>query len=169
MEREIYKVIPHTNGKYSISNRGNVKNNASGKMTALFEYHNGYMGVVLYVDGKHFNRRIHRLVADAFIPNECGEPYVNHKDENKKNNSVENLEWCSSEYNNNYGTRNKRITKTLSKPVEQYTVDGKYIKTYSSLCEASNAINPKDKGSGISRVCRGEQKTYKGYKWRYSI
>lgn len=169
MDNENYKVIPNTDGKYSVSDKGNVRNNWSGKQVAQFEYHNGYLGVVLYLNGKHLNRRIHRLVADAFLQRTSDAWQVNHKDENKKNNAVENLEWCTPNYNNNYGTRSERLSKAFSKPVEQYTLNGDYVRTFASLCEASKAIGTNDKGSGISKVCKGIRKTYKGYKWKYSI
>lgn len=66
----------------------------------------GYSIVCLHKDGEHKNYYIHRLVAEAYIPNPDNLPQVNHKDENKENNSLQNLEWCTHEYNNNYGSRN---------------------------------------------------------------
>ena len=170
MNKEVFKEIPFTHGKYSVSNKGSVRNNHIDSEVAQFEYHNGYLGVCLYVDGKHYNRRVHRLVAEAFIPcNNCSLP-INHKDENKKNNSLDNLEWCTSEYNNNFGTRRKRISKALSKPVNQYDLNGNFIRTYGSITEASYVIcNNIHGSSNISKVCKGQRNTYKGYKWKYSI
>lgn len=72
----------------------------------------GYERVTLWENGKKFNVSVHRLVAMAFIDNPNGYDEVNHKDENKTNNNVDNLEWCSHIYNMNYGTRNKRIVET---------------------------------------------------------
>ena len=75
----------------------------------------GYLHIKLFMNGKPKMYKVHRLVAQAFIPNPNNYPQVNHKDENKANNCVSNLEWCTNEYNHNYGTRNKRVGKSLSK------------------------------------------------------
>lgn len=79
----------------------------------------GYLVVNLYKDGKMKSFKIHRLVAKAFIPNPDNLPEVNHKDENKFNNVVDNLEWCTTKYNINYGTAISRSSKTRSLPVEE--------------------------------------------------
>ena len=94
---------------------------------------------------------------------------MNHKDEDKSNNVVSNLEWCTHEYNNTYGTRNKRIGKSntngkLSKPVLQYTLDGQFVKEWPSTMEAArNGFNR----SHIIECCRKNRKTHKGFKWGY--
>lgn len=75
----------------------------------------GYCRVRIYVDGKVKRLLIHRAVAEAFIPNPKNYPTVNHKDENPYNNSMDNLEWCTQKYNNNYGTRNERMAKSLKR------------------------------------------------------
>ena len=105
-----------------------------------------------------------------FLDNPENLPQVNHKDEDKHNNCAENLEWCSAEYNTNYGTRNERMAKAQtnhpkkSKPVGQFSLDGKLIKVWPSTNEAGR--NGFD-GSCVSACCRGEQKTHKTYTWRY--
>jgi hypothetical protein len=169
MENEIYRVIEGTNGKYSVSNKGNVFNNESKKMLKQSLYANGYFGVYLYLDGKQHKKRVHRLVAEAFIGNASEEMQVNHKDEDKTNNSADNLEWVTLKENQNYGTRNKRISDKLSIPVSQYTADGKYIRTFDSAIQADKVVGGKGNGSDIIKVCKGKRKTYKGYKWIYSI
>lgn len=73
---------------------------------------NGYFAVDLYKDTKRKRHYLHRLLAETFIPNPNNLPYINHKDENPSNNSLDNLEWCSSKYNNNYGTKNLRMVAT---------------------------------------------------------
>ena len=98
-------------GLYRIDDHGNVYSIKSNKQISYFIRNNGYKRVTLFKNGKSKNISIHRLVAIAFIPNPNDLPQVNHKDENKLNNNVDNLEWCSSKYNANYGTRIKRITE----------------------------------------------------------
>lgn len=75
----------------------------------------GYAIIKLMKGGKSITHRVHRLVAMAFVPNPDNLPHINHKDENKLNNNPNNLEWCDNSYNNNYGTRNKRIAKAVTK------------------------------------------------------
>lgn len=130
----------------------------------------GYATVTIHVDGKTKCLLVHRLVALSFIRNEKGLPCVNHKDENKLNNSVENLEWCDREYNNNYGTRNKRIsqsnkgvyTERMKKhlerikeeskiPIIQLDKEGNYIRCFSSISEAQNVLHNKGIASALSR------------------
>ena len=74
----------------------------------------GYLQVHLSKNGKHYAKSIHRLVAQTFIPNPNNYSQVNHKDEKRDNNNVENLEWCNCKYNNNYGNRNKKISESIS-------------------------------------------------------
>lgn len=98
--------------KYQISNLGNVRNYNTGRILkpAII---GGYLTVCLCENRKQKNFRVHKLVALNFIPNPNNFNCINHKDENKLNNCVDNLEWCSIEYNNNYGTRNKRISEKM--------------------------------------------------------
>ena len=107
---------------------------------------------------------IHRLVAEAFINNPDNLPCVNHKDENKHNNHVDNLEWCTNKYNLNYGSRNERIRNSLSKKVYQYTLDGEFVREWESTNECGR--NGYNQGK-IASCCRGEIKTHKGYRWSY--
>ena len=130
---------------------------------------NGYYYVCLSKNGIVKNYFVHRLVAEVFLPNPDNLPCVNHKDEDKSNNNVDNLEWCTHEYNINYGTRNKRIGKSntngkRSKPVLQYTLDGQFVKEWSSIMECKrNGYNH----GHIIECCRKNRKTHKGFIWRY--
>lgn len=174
--KEIFKPIKGYEGLYEVSNLGNVKSvckNGKGigigksrKEVILKPIMNkGYLRVNLSKNGviKHFS--IHRLVAEAFLPNPNNYPEVNHKDENKTNNTIDNLEWCDSKYNNNYGTRNERINKTRSKSVRQYFLNGTLFATYKSIGEACRSTNINT--GNISACCNKKQKTAGGFIWKF--
>lgn len=121
---------------------------------------NGYK-MLEYKGSKYL---IHRLVAETFLPNADNLPCVNHKDENKSNNCVDNLEWCTHRYNNVYGTRVQRMVEKLSKPVYQYTKDGVLVNRWTSVNECGR--------NGycfqtISKCCLGKLPHYKGFIWSY--
>lgn len=97
---------------YSISNTGIVMNTKKNKQMTIYT-RKGYSIVKLSINNKAKEMKVHRLVANAFIPNPNNFPCVNHKDENKSNNNIDNLEWCTYEYNNSYGTRIERQSKSL--------------------------------------------------------
>lgn len=103
---------------------------------------------------------MHRLVAELFIDNPNNLPQVNHKDENKKNNNFSNLEWCTKKYNMNYG----KLKNFHKKEIAKYE-NGYFKCKYNSLKEAAE-INNLSKSS-ISRCCKGLQKTYVGFTWKY--
>lgn len=132
----------------------------------------GYKRVLLCYYGKHHHCAVHRLVAQAFIPNPDKLPCINHKDETPSNNNVENLEWCSYKYNSNYGTLPQRISRRMitnhpkMKTVYQYELDGTFITAYPSANEASRSIGTVC-GDMITRACRGKAKTAGGYRWSY--
>ena len=131
---------------------------------------NQYLQVVLWNDHKKYYRNIHRLVATAFLPNPNDYPQVNHKDENKLNNSVSNLEWCTAVYNVNYGTgiarRVKGHTRTGSPKAEQpvrQIKDGVVIGEYESIASAARACGIPE--SGIRRNLYGKSHTCHGCVW----
>lgn len=186
-ETEIWRDIQGYEGLYQISSMGRVKSlnyGRTGKEGILKQRitKNGYLYVTFYKEGKEKNFYIHRLVATAFIPNLENLLEVNHKDENKQNNCVDNLEFCIHQYNVNYGTRNERHSKSLKgrklpqeqiekrikksqKPILQLTKDGEFIKKWLSIKQAS--IELKISNGNISRCCQSQLKTYKGFKWGY--
>lgn len=131
----------------------------------------GYEVVSIYIDGKCKNCFMHRLVAEAFIPNPDNLPQVNHKDENKQNNHVENLEWCTVSYNINYGRRNEKMTEKLkhynNKPVVQYTLTDEIKSEFYSVNEAARQTGLKE--TNISACCRGQYgyRTCGGFKWSF--
>ena len=156
---ENWKDIPGYEGKYQISNFGRVKsllfiNNKyviPREKIMNYTIRSGYQVLVLRKNGKRESRQVHRLVAEAFIPNPNNLPIVNHKDFNRENNFVENLEWCTQKENVNWSVENmkKRRNKTCSNTGHRYihhrrtgkgtfqvTVDGKYIGDYMRLEDA---------------------------------
>lgn len=134
-----------------------------GRILTQYENWKGYLQIKFC----HKHPFVHRLVAEAFVPNPDNLPQVNHKDENKKNNLPSNLEWCTSIYNTNYGTRIKRIAKGLSKRIEQLTLQGEHVAFYDGPTAAMRASGGKFNKNGISAAARGTIKKAYGYRWRY--
>lgn len=178
---EEWKDIEGFEGLYQISNKGRIKSlgrpskGYGDKFTVDriikdVRCTNGYRSAFLNKNGVRYVRLVHRLVAQAFIPNPSNCPQVNHKDEDITNNDVSNLEWCTSKYNANYGTRNKRCrdaNKKYFKPVYQLDKDcGMVIRWWDSIKDASRALGIND--SLIIRVCKGKGYTAGGFRWVYS-
>lgn len=175
---EIWKNIKGYEGKYQISNLGRVKSIEREYIVGNGIYHrrerilkqiydrDKYLRVCLCKNNTKRNYFVHRLVAQAFIPNSNNLPQVNHKNENKSDNSIENLEWCTQIYNVNYGTAMQRASMSKCKKVNQYDLEGNFIKQWNSLKEISDTIKLNFKT--ISKCCLGERKTAFGYKWEYS-
>lgn len=171
--KETWKPITCTdNVKYEVSSEGKVRILKTGRILKPCYNTKGYARVDLTSANndktKKTRKLVHRLVAQAFIPNnDQSKTLINHKDENPRNNSVANLEWCTHKYNANYGTRNERVGKSKSKPIQQLDMKtGLIIATYPSLTEAGLSIGIY-KGN-ISRVAKGKRKTAGGYGWRYT-
>lgn len=170
--KEIYKpvTIKGFEGLYEVSNIGQVRNIRTGRILKqkIGSGSNGYCRVGLHKDGVQKWFSVHRLVALAFIPNPNNLPEVNHKDECKTNNRIDNLEWCTGKYNKNYGTRNQRIakaiSKALSKAVEQLDENGLVVATYPSTNEIERVLGYFK--SAISLACLKGVKRY-NYYWRY--
>lgn len=111
------KDIPGYEGQYAVTSCGKIWSYKNKKFLKQALHNEGYLIVNLSKNGIQKNHYVHRLVACAFIDNPDSLKHINHKDENKSNNSINNLEWCDSKYNNNYGTHNKRISERMSKKV----------------------------------------------------
>ena len=166
---ETWKAIAGYEGLYEVSDQGRVKSLKYGKEKILKPQKNrgGYLKVVLYKDGHAKTVKVHRLVAEAFIPNPNNLETINHKDEVKTNNAVSNLEWMSQKDNNNYGTRNKRAWEALSKQVQMFDKKtGELMVTFPSTREAGRVTGIYQ--SGISQCCIGKYKSAGGYIWRYA-
>lgn len=123
---EEWRPVEGYEGLYEVSNTGRVRSFDryvkgksyrlhKGKVLSPGKNSRGYLSAVLSYNGKHKSITVHRLVAQAFLPNPDNLPEINHKDEDKTNNSVDNLEWCDHKYNNNYGSRKDKVRDTAIK------------------------------------------------------
>lgn len=167
-ELEIWKPIKGYEEKYMVSNLGRVKSlsnnrNRKEKILKPCKDSGGYLFVVLCSNGKCKQITVHRLVSETFIPNPDNLPIINHKDENPLNNCVNNLEWCSVKYNNCYGTRLERFSKSKSKKVACYK-DNKLIKVYNAIKDVE--LDGFNRGN-VCSCCRGKKQTHHGFQWRY--
>jgi hypothetical protein len=145
---------------YQISSFGRIKNKITGDILKPSKSCGYYHIKLCY--GINKDMLIHRLVAQAFLPNPFNYQCVNHKDEDKTNNHIDNLEWCTHHYNSNYGIgalqRNQKVI--------QYDMQGNALKIYDSMKQAGEELGIKYQG--ISACCRGKNKSYGGYAWTYA-
>ena len=164
---EIWCDIDGYEGLYQISNKGRVKSlyKGSERILKLWDNGRGYLRVYLTKENTSKYIRVHRLVARAFIPNPENKPQVNHKDENKLNNCVENLEWSTAKENNNFGTRNERAGNSLSIPILQYSKSGKFIREWTGAHEVERVLGIYH--TSITQCCKGKRKSAGGFVWRY--
>ncbi|MCD8872112.1 NUMOD4 domain-containing protein [Staphylococcus gallinarum] len=172
---ESWSEINGFNGKYMISDEGRVWSNNYNKELKQIDNGKGYLRVNLCFNAKCKAILVHRLVAEHFLPKEKGKHYINHKDENSKNNKLSNLEWCTFEYNINYGNHNSNVANSLkvsstrkhydksqSIPVVGISIKTGECKYYKSMMEAErNGFH----SGHISDCVRGINKSHKGYKW----
>lgn len=138
---------------YSISNTGKVKSNKTGNILKEGLGSHGYLTIVLYKDGVGKSHTVHRLVAKYFLSEYLDSLEVNHKDEVKTNNTVQNLEMCNRLYNRTYGTAIERHKRELSVPVIQETLDGEFVNRFPSIRDASRALNLN--ATSIAYCCKG--------------
>lgn len=176
---ELWKDVVGYEGFYQVSNMGRVrsldrfivakdgtKREYKGRLLTPCDAGKGYRTVMLQANGKRSTPRLCRVVATAWIPNPNNLPQVNHKDEDKSNDKAENLEWCSAVYNTNYGTGIKRRARKISRKVNQYDLNGVFVKAWDSIRDAEQALNIDN--SHITRCCKGRLYQTGGFRWSYA-
>ena len=190
---EIWKDVPGFEGIYQVTRDGRVRSLdrttlykdkhlrfVSGREMKPFMDRHGYKVVTLKKNRYKKHWFVHRIVGITYIPNPDNLPQINHKDEVKTNNNVENLEWCTNYYNEVYGTSiersvKNRDTKAVGRKialartfgfVDQLDLNDNIIKTWVSARTAGRSLGKH--GSNISKCCNGQQKTAYGYKWVFS-
>ena len=183
-ESEVWKDVVGFEGLYKVSNKGRIYSvdridsrghRRRGRVLKPVNNGHGYLQVGLCKGGTRKRKLMHRLVADAFVPNPKGFLEINHKDENKSNNEFTNLEWCIHKYNVNYGTRNERMAQAQSKKVRAVNAKTGEVVIFKSTREAERKGY---RSSNVSMACRGVYKDntgkligdghlYRGHKWYY--
>lgn len=169
---EEWKDIKGYEGLYQVSDWGRVKSLAryhvkNDRILKLSPDKDGYLKTTFRTENSVKTKKVHKLVAEAFIPNPENKPVVGHTKslpdgtEDKTANEAWNLEWMTVEENNNYGCRNNNFSKTTY----QYTLDGKLVGVYKNTVEAAKSVG--GFASDIGFCCNGKYKTHKGYKWSY--
>ena len=146
-----------------------IMTNEWRELKQIYDKTCGYMVVTLckgHNQGRQ-NKRVHRLLMEAFIPNPNNYPHINHIDGNKLNNSLSNLEWCTALENRQHAVRTGLAKPTLccTKAVMQFDLQGNFITEFFSLHEANRVTGIC--WQNIYKVCQGKRKTAGGYKWKY--
>lgn len=185
MEKEVFKDVIGYEGLYQISNYGNVKSlkrynifycglrneflkrPVKEKILNFNKSKRGYLQVCLTKNGKYRTFLVHRLVAKTFLDDYNDKLQVNHKDGNKENNYVGNLEWCTASENVKHAF-DTGLKKPNAKKVNQYDMNNNYIKTWDSISLFLKENNMNTKGGNISSCCKGKRESAYGYKWKYA-
>lgn len=164
--QELWKPIKGYEKEYEISNFGRVKSlnrkYTKGRVLKLHKHSTGYIYCCLSKNGKVANKRVHILVAQAFVENKKNLPIVNHINEQKEDNKASNLEWCTHSYNSNYGTKSAKMVN--SKKVIAIDINDKIVASFPSTAEAGrNGYN----SAHIVECCNNKRKTHKKLRWVY--
>ena len=165
------KPIKDFEEQYLIYDDGSVWSISKQRFLSQYPHTSGYLRVTLWKNGKGTHKYVHRLVAEAFLENPNDLPQVNHKDENKHNNNLNNLEWISALDNTRYGTGlQRRVEQQInnskrSKKIIQYDLNMKEIARFPSIMEAQRVTGFAN--TNISKACKETYRTVGGYYWRY--
>ena len=176
---EEWRDIEGYEGLYQVSNKGRVRSLdryvgykgiskalRKGKILKPHQDNKGYLSVILQKDGKVKKFLVHCLVMKMFVGEKQSNMQINHKDECKTNNKLENLEYCTAKYNCNYGNRTEKITKKKQKPVIALNSDGEIVYEFKSAKEAEDlGFSP----SHICNCCKGKRKWHNGLFWKYNL
>lgn len=158
-------IIDDDETNYSVSNIGQIRNDNTDRILKP-SLQQGYYHITLTINKKQKNLRVHRLVALAFILNPKNKPYVNHKDGDRKNNKVDNLEWVTPKENIQHAHKTGLVKKTRGRQVIQYSLMGEEMITFNSIAEAAKELNLQ--GSKIVLCCQKQRMTTGDYQWRYA-
>ena len=170
---EEWRDIKGFEGRYKVSNLGRVWSRYKKKDNGILKQNirckkRKYQSLCVHLwDSNHimYTIAVHRLVAQAFIPNPNNYPYINHKDENPQNNNVNNLEWCTPKYNSNYGNCPTKIGNKLGKAIVGISKDKSSIVQFKSISEAGRCLNINFRN--ISLCLNNKRKFAGNYKWFY--
>ena len=167
---EEWRDVAGYEGLYQVSSEGRVKSleRKGCKRERILKpgvRSKGYLFVVLCAGGKSRMFSVHRLVCQAFHDNPENKLDVNHMNENKTDNRACNLEWSTRKENCNHGTRNVRMAIAKSRPIAQYTLNGKLLKVWPSTAEVERRAGFDH--SAISKAANGNRKTAYGFRWKY--
>ena len=163
--KEIWKDIKDYEGLYQVSNLGRVKRITTGRVLKPLKHANGYLMVKLSKNSIVYTKTVHRLVAEAFIPNPEHKSEINHIDENKTNNNVSNLEWMTRKENINHGTRTERMSKTQSIPIIATSIKTGECKEFYGARECARQLGLTH--GNITSVLKGRYKQTGGYTFKY--
>lgn len=152
--------------RIEVNEHGEIRYRDTGKIASTSVAVTGYIQVGIWYQGRTHTYNVHRLVAEAFIPNPYNLPQINHKDEDRANCNVENLEWCTQKYNNNYGTHKEKQRRHCCKPVVAIDKETKKETMFFSIAEAGRVlgVNP----GNISRALNGRRKGTLSHFWKYA-
>lgn len=185
MEKEIWKDIKGYEGLYQVSNLGQIYSYYTNRLLTPSFSEGGYLRIMLYKNKTRYTIHIHKLVATAFLPDrttfksmpdevrssiDLDNLQVNHKDEDKTNNRVDNLEWCTHKYNAHYGTAIIRRVVKQSISIEQFDLNGNFIKKWDGIAEAGRFFTDTYNAPrrNIQNALKGRGRTACGYIWRYA-
>lgn len=176
--KEYWRDVKGYEGFYQVSNVGRIrsldrivnsnhsnKRKSKGRILKATKDRYGYLYVVFCVRNKRKTEKVHRIVANSFIQNPQNKEQVNHLNEIKTDNRVQNLEWATASENNNYGIGQIRRVEKRNKPTIQYSLDGELLKKWRSASDAGRTLGIDI--SGICKCCRGTLESIKGYRWSY--